>query len=42
MILFFVLQNPNKPSAHIESVNRGQQTYQVNQGICVLDNPLPL
>ena len=40
LILFFVLQNPNKPSAHIESVNRGQLTYQANQSICFFYYPL--
>ena len=30
---FFVLQNANKPSAHIEAVNR-EVTYQANQSMC--------
>ena len=40
LILFFVLQNPNKPSAHIESVNRQVVTYQANQSIYFCDYPL--
>ena len=31
---FFVLQNANKPSAHIEAVNKREVTYQANQSMC--------
>ena len=37
--IFFVLQNTNKPSAHIESVNRRVVTYQANQSMCFLYHP---
>ena len=39
-LLFFVLQNSNKPSAHIEAVSRGELTYQANHRMCVLYLPL--
>ena len=28
-------QDPNKPSAHIEAVNKGAATYQANTGILI-------
>ena len=33
-LFFFVLQNANKPSAHIESANKFGVTYQANQSMC--------
>jgi len=33
---FMLTQDPNKPSAHIEAVNKRAVTYQANTGILII------